>query len=103
MIKVSVMYPTLEGARFDHDYYRQTHMPLVKDRLGAGCTRYAVDKGLGGAAPGTAPTYIAMCHIYSDTLEAFEVGMGLHGEEILADVANFTDLVPVIQISEVVV
>ena len=29
MIKVSVMYPNKEGARFDHDYYREKHMPLV--------------------------------------------------------------------------
>ena len=29
MIKVSVMYPFAPGARFDHDYYRDTHMPLL--------------------------------------------------------------------------
>ncbi len=29
MIKVSVMYPHNSGARFDHDYYRDRHMPLV--------------------------------------------------------------------------
>ncbi|TQU74294.1 EthD family reductase, partial [Xanthomonas perforans] len=28
MIKVSVMYPYREGARFDHAYYRDQHMPL---------------------------------------------------------------------------
>src|SRR6185312_4185403 len=34
MIKVSVMYPNTPGGRFDHDYYRDKHMPLVKARLG---------------------------------------------------------------------
>ena len=29
MIKVSVMYPNTAGARFDHTYYRDKHMPLV--------------------------------------------------------------------------
>ena len=27
MIKVSVMYPNKPGARFDHAYYLQKHMP----------------------------------------------------------------------------
>ena len=35
MIKVSVMYPNQPGGRFDHDYYRDKHMPLVAARMGA--------------------------------------------------------------------
>src|SRR6185369_14662713 len=30
MIKVTVMYPNTAGARFNHEYYRDKHMPLVK-------------------------------------------------------------------------
>ena len=30
MIKVSVMYPNKPGARFNHEYYRNIHMPLVR-------------------------------------------------------------------------
>lgn len=48
MIKVTVMYPYAEGARFDHTYYRERHMPLVKARLGNACAYYTVDKGLAG-------------------------------------------------------
>ena len=103
MIKVSVMYPNNPGARFDHDYYRDKHMPLVKERMGAHCKFYTVDKGLGGGPPGSAPTYIAMCHIFCDSLEAYGAGMGPHRKEITADIANYTDQKPIIQISEVVV
>ena len=103
MIKVSVMYPNTPGARFDHDYYRDRHMPLVKRLMGEKCRYYTVDKGLSGAAPGTPPTYLAMCHIFSDSLETFQAGFGPHAEQILADIANYTDLSPVMQISEVVV
>ena len=28
MIRVSVFYPESEGATFDHDYYRDQHVPL---------------------------------------------------------------------------
>ena len=48
MIKVSVMYPYQAGARFDHAYYRDKHMPLVAARMGANLKSYTVDKGLAG-------------------------------------------------------
>ncbi len=103
MIKVSVMYPEQAGARFDHTYYRDKHMPLVKRLMGDACKYYTVDKGLAGGAPGTAPTYVGMCHIFSDSIESFQGGFGPHAAEILGDIKNYTDLSPVMQISEVVV
>ena len=51
MIKVTVMYPNAPGARFDHSYYRDTHMPMVKARMGESCKFYTVDKGSGGWKP----------------------------------------------------
>ena len=103
MIKVSVMYPNKAGARFDHKYYRDTHMPLVKKRMGDKCKYYTVDKGIAGGTPGSAATYVGMCHIFCDSVEAFQAGFGPHAQEILADIPNDTDLQPVIQLSEVVV
>jgi uncharacterized protein (TIGR02118 family) len=44
-----------------------------------------------------------MCHIYCDSAEAFQRGFGPHAKEIMADIPKYTDLQPVIQISEVVV
>jgi uncharacterized protein (TIGR02118 family) len=103
MIKVSVMYPNKPGARFDHDYYRDRHMPLVKTRMGEHCQSYTVDKGLAGGAPGAPAPYIGMCHIYCASAEAFQQGFGPHAKEIMADIPNYTDLSPIVQISEVVV
>lgn len=103
MIKVSVMYANKVGARFDHAYYRDRHMPLVKARLGDACRFYTVDKGLAGGGPGVPAAYTAMCHIFCDSVEDFQTAFGPHAGEILADIPNYTDLEPVIQISEVVV
>ena len=103
MIKVSVMYPNTLGARFDHTYYADKHMPMVKARMGDACLYYTVDKGLSGGAPGTPPAYVGMCHIFSESAESFQAGFGPHATEILGDIANYTDLAPVMQISEVVV
>jgi uncharacterized protein (TIGR02118 family) len=103
MIKVSVMYPNQAGARFDHQYYRDQHMPLVKQRMGDRCKSYTVDRGLAGGTPGAPPTYVAQCHIFCDSVESFQAGFGPHAKEILADIPNYTDLQPVIQFSEVIV
>lgn len=103
MIKVSVMYPHQPGARFDHAYYRDRHMPLVQERMGKACLFFTVDQGLAGGKPGEPPPYVAMCHIYSDSVESFQAAFAPHAAEILADIANYTDLAPVMQVSEVVV
>jgi uncharacterized protein (TIGR02118 family) len=103
VIKVSVMYPNTPGARFDHEYYRNKHMALVKSRMGESCKYYTVDKGLAGGAPGMPAIYIGMCHIFCESVEAFQAGFGPHAKEIMADVPNYTDQAPVVQISEVVV
>ena len=103
MIKVSVMYPNKPGARFDHEYYRDKHMPLVKARMGDACRYYSVDKGLAGGEPGSPPAYVGLCHIHVDSVESFQSAFGPHAGEILGDIPNYTDLQPVIQLSEVVV
>jgi len=103
MIKVSVMYPNNPGVRFDHDYYREKHMPLVKARMGDACKYYTIDKGLAGGAPGSPATYVGMCHIFADSVDSFQKAFGPHAKEILGDIKNYTDAAPVMQISEVVV
>ena len=103
MIKVSVMYPNQSGARFDLAYYRDKHMPLVQARMGAACRFYTVDSGMAGGAPGEPPTYVAMGHIFSDSVEAFQAAFGPHVKEIMADIPNYTDIQPQIQISQVAV
>ena len=103
MIKVSVMYPNNAGARFDHDYYRDKHMPMLKQKMGDACKSYTIDKGLAGGAPGSPAPYVGMCHIFCDSVESFQAAFGPHAKAIMADIANYTDLKPVMQISEVVV
>ena len=44
MIRLSVMYPATEGAAFDHDYYRNQHIPLVMKTWGLEGTA-EIDRG----------------------------------------------------------
>jgi uncharacterized protein (TIGR02118 family) len=103
MIKVTVMYPNSPGIRFDHNYYRDRHMPLIKSRMGAGLKYYSVERGLAGGALGTPATYVAACDLLCDSVETYQSSFGPHAQEIRADICNFTDQTPVVQISEVVV
>lgn len=103
MIKVSVMYPNTPGARFDHQYYRDSHMPMLKTKLGDACLYYTIDKGLAGGVPGAAPTYVAMCHFFCESVASFQAAFGPHAQDIMGDIPNYTDLNPVLQISEVIV
>ena len=103
MIKVSVMYPNSPGTKFNHEYYRDSHMPMVKARMGAKLNHYTVDKGLAGGTPGSAPTYAAAGHLFCESVEAFQTGFGPHTKEIMGDIPNYTDIAPMIQISEVMV
>jgi uncharacterized protein (TIGR02118 family) len=94
MIRLSVLYPKTEGARFDHDYYRDNHVPMVAKMWGV--ERVEVDKGIDGP-------YEGVSHFYFASMD--EMGAAMSGEgtgEVLADVPNYTDLQPVMQISEIV-
>ena len=101
MIKVSVFYPNNEGCKFDMDYYCNSHIPMVQEKLGEALKGVAVEQGLGGAEPGSPATYVAMCHLLFDSVEAFQDAFGPHAEAIMGDIPNYTDVQPTIQISEV--
>jgi|SRR5882672_1169001 len=103
MIRISVYYPGGEGKKFDMDYYTNKHMKLVRERMGSfGVVRTEVDKGVAGGAPGAPAPYVAVGHVYVNSLDGWQKGMGQHGKEILADIANYTNIQPQIQISEIV-
>jgi uncharacterized protein (TIGR02118 family) len=103
MIKVSVFYPYTEGASFDYNYYLEHHMGLVKERLGPSLLSYSVEKGVSGNDEGGNPRYITQCNLYFESLTSLATAMGTHGNELSADVPNFTTITPVQQISEILV
>jgi uncharacterized protein (TIGR02118 family) len=101
MIKVSVLYPNEEGKKFDMEYYLNSHIPMLQEKLGAALKGGAVEQGLSGVEPGSPATYVAMGHLLFDSVEAFQSAFGPHSEAIMADIPNYTDVQPTIQISEV--
>jgi uncharacterized protein (TIGR02118 family) len=101
MIKVSVLYPNSAGAKFDMAYYTSKHLPMVKQKCGPACKSIAAEQGVSGGEPGSKAAYIALGHLTFDSVDAFQKAFGPHAREILADVPNYTNTQPVIQISEI--
>ena len=102
MVRMSVMYPTTAGKKFDYDYYANKHMGLVKQRMGATLLRCEVDKGVAGGAPGAPAPFTAIGHLYFNSVADLQSVMKPHGKELMPDVPNFTDITPQVQISEVI-
>lgn len=103
MIVVSVMYPAGAEATFDMNYYREKHLPLVGARWNdCGLSEAKVLQGT-GAPGGAAPVYSVIVLLTFDSVADFEQAVARHGAEIMGDIANFTNVKPVIQINGVVV
>jgi len=103
MVKVSVLYPNAEGKHFDMDYYVNTHIPMVGKLLGDSLKNTTVEKGLGSAEPGSVAPYAGMGNMYFDTAEDFGKAFGPNAAQIMGDLPNFTNIEPIIQISEVLI
>jgi uncharacterized protein (TIGR02118 family) len=94
MIRFSVFYPSTDGAAFDHDYYRTKHVPLAVKTWGLDGAE--IDKGVDGP-------YVAAVHFTFASPEALGAAMSAAGTaDVLADIANYTSIAPVLQTSEMI-
>jgi uncharacterized protein (TIGR02118 family) len=104
MIRVTALWPKTNESHFDMEYYLTKHVPMTKARLeSAGFPVVAeVDEGLGSLTPGEPPAYAAIGTLLFETMEDLQKGLTAHAAEIMADIPNFTNVQPVIQIGSVV-
>jgi uncharacterized protein (TIGR02118 family) len=94
VIRLSVLYPSSEGSTFDHDYYREKHVPLALRAWGL--DKADIEKGIDGP-------YVAAVHFEFDSVEAMGAAMAAEATgDVMADVANYTNITPVLQTSEIV-
>ncbi|HMD42133.1 MAG TPA: EthD family reductase [Candidatus Acidoferrum sp.] len=101
MINVSVMYPNKPGAHFDISYYCVKHIPLVQKVLGPALLKVVVEEGIAGMGPGARAPYLALGHLYFESVGSFQEALGPQLAQIQADIPNYTNIEPTIQISNV--
>ena len=102
MISLTVLYPKTADSHFDMDYYLNTHTLLVKERLtSGGLMGVDLRQGLaGGGGPDSPATYAMICNLNFGTAEELQTAMNTHGAELMADIPNFTNVQPTMQISQ---
>ncbi|MEO0572901.1 MAG: EthD family reductase [Bacteroidota bacterium] len=101
-IKVMILYPNEEGKTFNMDYYSQKHMPMVAKLFGEPLKSYSIDQGIAGRTPEEPLPFVAIGCFYFDQLSDYENAFGPNAEKILGDIPNYTNIQPVVQISEIV-
>lgn len=102
LVKVSVMYPFAEGKTFNMDYYETKHMPMVAGYLGQNLVKYTIEKGVASGIPNQPLPYMAIGTFYVKSLEDYQSAITPNRDAIRADFANYTNVAPIILVSEVV-
>lgn len=103
MIRVLVLYPHEEGATFDHTYFMEKHLPMVKERLEPrGLLRIEVDKGISATDPNAPPAYSVMNSLMFNTISEVHQAFIAEGRAVMGDIPNYTNTNPTIQINEIV-
>lgn len=101
MIQVAVQYPRSGGAKFDMDYYVNKHMPMVAERCGDALKGMTILSGMTAGMSGEPSANIAVGTLTFESVDAFGAAMGPHMPEIMGDIPNYTDITPVLEISEI--
>lgn len=101
MSVLTIVYANTGTGRFDPVYYVEKHMKMAAKIWGDTVESITIIKGL-AALPDGKPPFHAILNVVFKSAGA--MGLALSGPEmptLLEDVVNYTDVTPVVQLSEV--
>ena len=92
---LTILYPNSEGVRWDVEYYRTHHMPLIMGLYGKDAIkRFELRKGATDQKGGS-PPYIGAVNIYINDQKSFDAAGAQHGKTLVADVPHFSSVMPI--------
>ena len=92
-----VLYPNHEGARFDFDYYRNSHIPLAMRVMKA--DKVTLTEGL--PSKDAPPPFVMICHFQFASPEALAAANAMPEiADVRADVAKVTDIKPIVMVGK---
>ena len=101
MFKVAILYPNGEDTTFDMDYYEKTHMPMMAGFLGKNLKFYEIDRGISGRTPNDKVPFVAIGYFYCYDIAEYGKSVAQNIDAIRNDIKQYTNIQPVVQISEV--
>jgi uncharacterized protein (TIGR02118 family) len=101
MISVTVLYRHTDSAKFNMNYYLDTHIPLISGLLGSALKGVLVQQGISGGAPGSPPEFGVITVLRFASMDAFHAAFTPHAPTVMADIVNFSNVEPSIQFSDV--
>ena len=102
MIRVSVMYPNSKDVKFDVDYYKNNHLPMISKALGSALKGLELDLGIASRAPGEPVPYVAIAHLKFDDINSFQTSFVPHAKVFAADIKNYSNVRGEFLISEII-
>jgi len=103
MYIITIHYPNADGATFDHEYYRTKHLPEVGKAFGPFGLGYASvlkgEESVNGAPPAYFVTTILS---FRDEQGARDAAASEGAKALRDDIANFTNVTPVLQFNTAV-
>jgi uncharacterized protein (TIGR02118 family) len=86
------------GASFNFDYFLNPHIPWARQLVPDSGTE--IRRGTSAATGGPVP-YRCLCRFWFNAEEDYRAAMAKHGAELMADITNFTNVKPIVQVDEV--
>lgn len=101
MFKVAILYSNGDDKTFDMNYYEKKHMPMVAGFLGKNLKFYEIDKGIAGRTPNDKVPFVAIGYFYVYDVAEYGKAIAKNIDAIIGDFKNYTNIQPVVQISEI--
>ena len=101
MIRITLIYRKSAQTHFDFDHYVNHHVPMSRGLMAdCGLISIEVEKVL-RALDGSPSDIVCVTHVDFEDETGLRKALELHGEKMMADFPNYTDIDPEIQVCQV--
>ena len=97
MLRVMILYARSEGKKFDKEYYKTTHIELLKERL----EPESIEIEWGLSAMGMESPYLAVTHMTFKSIQHLAGKYFFNAHDLTDDQDKFTNIKPVYQVGEI--
>lgn len=75
---------------------------MVAGFLGKNLEAYEINRGISGRTAADTARFAAIGHFYIHSVEEYGKAIAQNREAVMSDIAKYTDIQPIIQISEII-